>query len=218
MSKGMVLPMWANSSEIVVNFVKLKGARKCITDEKYFASKVIKCKDGSRVFTRDRLNDNFCDCVDGTDEPGTSACPAGKFYCRNLGSTPQFIFSSRVNDRFCDCCDGSDEYDGSINCPHTCIMGGSVVYESHHGISRVSDLGNIYGETKNRISLDDLIEKLKGLKVVIILQVLLISCVVAFRIFRRHAARRKRRGYHWGNPIRTTSIMAAFGFGRTSYV
>lgn len=32
---------------------------------------------------------------------GTSACPAGKFYCRNLGSTPQFIFSSRVNDLVC---------------------------------------------------------------------------------------------------------------------
>jgi hypothetical protein len=32
---------------------------------------------------------------------GTSACPAGKFYCRNLGSKPQFIVSSHVNDRFC---------------------------------------------------------------------------------------------------------------------
>lgn len=32
---------------------------------------------------------------------GTSACPAGKFYCRNLGSIPQFIFSSRVNDHIC---------------------------------------------------------------------------------------------------------------------
>lgn len=32
---------------------------------------------------------------------GTSACPSGKFYCRNLGSTPQFIFSSHVNDRVC---------------------------------------------------------------------------------------------------------------------
>ena len=39
-------------------------------DEKYYASEVIKCKDGSKVFSRDRLNDNFCDCVDGTDEPG----------------------------------------------------------------------------------------------------------------------------------------------------
>jgi len=32
---------------------------------------------------------------------GTSACSAGKFYCRNLGSKPQFIVSSHVNDRFC---------------------------------------------------------------------------------------------------------------------
>ncbi|XP_057955074.1 glucosidase 2 subunit beta isoform X2 [Malania oleifera] len=71
-------------------------------DEKYFASTVIKCKDGSKSFTRDRVNDNFCDCPDGTDEPGTSACPAGKFYCRNVGSTPRFLFSSRVNDHICE--------------------------------------------------------------------------------------------------------------------
>ncbi|KAF5481382.1 hypothetical protein F2P56_002038 [Juglans regia] len=70
-------------------------------DEKYFQPEVIKCKDGSKSFTRDRVNDDFCDCLDGTDEPGTSACPAGKFYCRNVGSIPRFIFSSRVNDRFC---------------------------------------------------------------------------------------------------------------------
>lgn len=41
-----------------------------IADEKYYTSEVIKCKDGSRSLTIDRLNDNFCDCVDGTDEPG----------------------------------------------------------------------------------------------------------------------------------------------------
>ncbi|XVF14625.1 hypothetical protein REPUB_Repub09cG0077200 [Reevesia pubescens] len=104
-------------------------------DEKYFGAEVIKCKDGSKSFTRDRLNDNFCDCLDGTDEPGTSACPAGKFYCRNVGSMPQFIFSSRVNDRFCDCCDGSDEYDGGIMCPNTCIMGGNVQYKSENYVS-----------------------------------------------------------------------------------
>lgn len=40
------------------------------TDEKYFNSEVISCKDGSNSFTRDRINDEFCDCVDGTDEPG----------------------------------------------------------------------------------------------------------------------------------------------------
>lgn len=31
---------------------------------------MIKCKDGSKAFNRGRLNDNYCDCVDGTDEPG----------------------------------------------------------------------------------------------------------------------------------------------------
>ncbi|GMP54731.1 hypothetical protein CsSME_00019798 [Camellia sinensis var. sinensis] len=70
-------------------------------DDKYYASEVIKCKDGSKSLTRDRINDDFCDCLDGTDEPGTSACPTGKFYCKNVGSTPQFLFSSRVNDQFC---------------------------------------------------------------------------------------------------------------------
>ncbi|KOM50100.1 hypothetical protein LR48_Vigan08g092700 [Vigna angularis] len=95
-------------------------------DEKYYSSEVIKCKDGSKSFTRDRLNDNFCDCPDGTDEPGTSACPSAKFYCRNLGSKPQFIVSSHVNDHFCDCCDGSDEHDGIICCPNTCVMGGNA--------------------------------------------------------------------------------------------
>lgn len=41
-----------------------------LTDEKYYGAEVITCKDGSGSFTRDRLNDNFCDCFDGTDEPG----------------------------------------------------------------------------------------------------------------------------------------------------
>lgn len=32
---------------------------------------------------------------------GTSACPGGKFYCRNVGHTPLLVFSSRVNDGIC---------------------------------------------------------------------------------------------------------------------
>ncbi|KAJ0051527.1 hypothetical protein Pint_02372 [Pistacia integerrima] len=165
-------------------------------DQKYFSSEIIKCKDGSKSFTRDRLNDNFCDCIDGTDEPGTSACPDGKFYCRNVGSTPQFIFSSRVNDHYCDCCDGSDEYDGSIRCPNTCVMGGNVEYKHSNYISTVNDLDSIDAkETKNRVNLEDLIQKLEGLKIFLLLQVgvVLISFVMIFRIIHRRFRSRRRR-------------------------
>ncbi|PQM38631.1 glucosidase 2 subunit beta [Prunus yedoensis var. nudiflora] len=166
--------------------------------EQYFASEVIKCKDNSKSFSRDRLNDNFCDCVDGTDEPGTSACPAGKFYCRNIGSTPQFLFSSRVNDHFCDCCDGSDEYDGSVNFQHTCIMGGNIEYKTDHHFSRVGGLS--WGSracrcktSQSGVSLDDLIQKLKGLKILLIIQVVITIIVVVFRMLRRRARSKRRR-------------------------
>jgi protein kinase C substrate 80K-H len=82
-----------------------------------------------RRFAIERFNDNFCDCLDGTDEPGTSACPDGKFYCNNVGYVPQYVFSSRINDGICDCCDGSDEYDGRIECANTCWQVGREARE-----------------------------------------------------------------------------------------
>ncbi|KAL4342086.1 hypothetical protein GQ457_08G013590 [Hibiscus cannabinus] len=91
---------------------------------------MIKCKNGSKLFTKTQLNDDFCDCPDGTDEPGTSACPGGKFYCKNVGHFPSLLYSSRVNDGICDCCDGSDEYDGKVKCPNTCNKAGKVAIES----------------------------------------------------------------------------------------
>jgi protein kinase C substrate 80K-H len=84
-----------------------------------------KCFDGSRTLTIDKVNDDYCDCRDGSDEPGTSACPTQQFYCKNEFAQPKLIFSSRVIDGFCDCCDGSDEFDVSRgrkvkDCPNTC--------------------------------------------------------------------------------------------------
>ncbi|KAJ6693529.1 hypothetical protein OIU85_004313 [Salix viminalis] len=157
-------------------------------DEKYFGSQVIKCKDDSKSFSRDRLNDNFCDCLDGTDEPGTSACPRGKFYCRNYGSTPKFIFSSRVNDQICDCCDGSDEYGSGINCPNTCVMGGNLEYRAGNYISRIDTK-----ESKKGLISEEILQNARGLQVIIIVQVVILGCVVIYRIFNRRIKSRRRR-------------------------
>lgn len=75
------------------------------------------CKDGSKTLADAYLNDNYCDCADGSDEPGTSACSLFRrdesFACNmSADGLPQLLFTSRVGDGVCDCCDGSDEEPG----------------------------------------------------------------------------------------------------------
>lgn len=91
------------------------------------------CLDGSLSIPFDQVNDDYCDCEDGSDEPGTSACTSGRFYCANLNHEAKTLLSSRVNDGICDCCDGSDEWASSSGnvepCANTCMEMGAAARE-----------------------------------------------------------------------------------------
>lgn len=84
---------------------------------KVYADQKFKCLNGTGEISWERLNDDFCDCKDGSDETFTNACENGKFYCtkqmrhRTGRGQDVGIPTSRLNDGICDCkLDCSDEF------------------------------------------------------------------------------------------------------------
>ncbi|KAM6957666.1 glucosidase 2 subunit beta [Aplochiton taeniatus] len=107
----------------------------------YEENKPFTCLDGSRTIPFERVNDDYCDCKDGSDEPGTAACPNGSFYCTNAGFREAFIPSSRINDGICDCCDTTDEYNSGAACQNTCRDLGRKERESLQKMAEVAKEG-----------------------------------------------------------------------------
>ncbi|EJD53947.1 endoplasmic reticulum protein [Auricularia subglabra TFB-10046 SS5] len=100
-----------------------------------------KCLNDSRVIPFSAVNDDYCDCADGSDEPGTSACPNSSFYCINQGHIGSYISSTRVNDGLCEpeCCDGSDEPAGV--CPNICKQVGEAYRKKRDALLKVRKTG-----------------------------------------------------------------------------
>ncbi len=130
----------------------VRGARPDLLEQYKPQDGHFKCLDGTKTIEFARVNDNYCDCPDGSDEPGwlslderamcsqsllisplellslkseltaasflsagTSACPAGAFYCRNRGHEPKLLSASFVDDGICG--EGSQKH-GAHLCQH----------------------------------------------------------------------------------------------------
>ncbi|KAG0327020.1 hypothetical protein BG000_001166 [Podila horticola] len=102
------------------------------------------CLDGSKTIKFAAINDDYCDCPDGSDEPGTSACGKGYYYCANPGHIAAYIKTSRINDGVCDpeCCDGSDETDGQIHCPNICEKVGAEARKERERVRMIEKEGS----------------------------------------------------------------------------
>ncbi|KZW03841.1 hypothetical protein EXIGLDRAFT_599996 [Exidia glandulosa HHB12029] len=127
-----------------------------------------KClNDSSRVIPYAAVNDDYCDCQDGSDEPGTSACPNSSFYCVNTGHIGSTIPSSRVNDGLCEpeCCDGTDEPSGL--CPNICKQVGEEYRKKRDALLKTRKTGAkirgtyIAHAAKEKKRLEDSLELLK---------------------------------------------------------
>ncbi len=151
---------------------RIRGAPPSFDGTKLTCVPIIAPRGAAKPVVVERINDDYCDCADGADEPGTSACSNGRFYCVNAPHRPQFIPSSHVDDGVCDCCDGSDEPTGK--CANTCAEASNAAMKEARekaatimkGVKQrkqMSRVGRI-SEEKERVELHDKKQELEKLK------------------------------------------------------
>jgi protein kinase C substrate 80K-H len=109
------------TSGLAVAIPPTHGAHPSLLSKYRPTGKTWTCLDGTKTISWTAVNDDYCDCPDGSDEPGahfspldflgvlqaspgTSACPNNTFYCVNVGHLGAKIPSSRVNDGLCGWC------------------------------------------------------------------------------------------------------------------
>lgn len=111
-------PPLEHSTDFVVKREIIRGIRIRDLDSytKKFPNQKFKCLEREIEIPFSQINDDYCDCPDGSDETFTNACSNGKFYCtkqtRHVTGRGKdvFVASSRINDGICDCTDCSDEF------------------------------------------------------------------------------------------------------------
>ncbi|WWC90142.1 uncharacterized protein L201_005075 [Kwoniella dendrophila CBS 6074] len=132
------------AEEKVITPSSIRGLNPALYDQyEPNPANVFRCLDGSKVIPYSAINDDYCDCPDGSDEPGTSACPNTTFWCKNEGHIPGQVLSSRVNDGICDpeCCDGSDEW-ATGACTDRCAEIGNSYRAEQEAIRKTRKTGS----------------------------------------------------------------------------
>lgn len=101
-----------------------------------------------------------------------------------------------MNDNICDCCDGSDEYESGIHCPNTCRKRPDIAV-ADNGVSELS-VAHLDGtdiiSSKHTLDIEDLIQKLGGLRMAAVIELGLVVCIFVF-CFARRSTRIRRRQY-----------------------
>ena len=137
---GVLGGWFATTEEPAAEIIGIRGLHPNL-QEKFEQSTSFHCDVGKKSFIKTQVNDNYCDCLDGSDEPGTSACSVGTFVCANRGYRVQSISSARVDDGVCDCADGTDE--GTIiKCPNASKLAAAKEKEMMQKVTQAYQIGS----------------------------------------------------------------------------